>query len=401
MNRANWFKIHSWVGFNLTLLMSFVLITGTLAVVSNELDWLTNPAKRVSPSSALETDWSAIYTSVVQRLPNKKILMLNAPIDPWFSAEVSFYKQKNQLHRAFFHPGNGDYLGEGRWFNWQRFFRMTHRHLMMPTQVGISIVGLLGVLLFISLTTSLVVYKGWWKGFIRLPRRTHAKLYWADIHRLLGVWSIWFIFIISVTSVWYLAEIWGARATYPEPAKPISPAAISDPVMPSIKMFEHMLTAQKQVYPDLILQRVFFPQKSGDAVIFQGQAQAILVRKRANAVSFDPVSGDVLSIYRGTELSTHARISEAADPLHFGTFAGLPSKILYFIFGLILSALAISGTYICGMRLARINRNEQKSARQIWAVISNKLSWFRIVSVSLLTVCSALTCYIFLGFYQG
>lgn len=54
MDRAKWLKVHSWVGFKVSILLCFVLITGTLAVLSHEIDWLTNPAMRISPSSVNE-----------------------------------------------------------------------------------------------------------------------------------------------------------------------------------------------------------------------------------------------------------------------------------------------------------------------------------------------------------
>ena len=103
-----------------------------------------------------------------------------------------------------------------------------------------------------------------------------------------------------------------------------------------------------------------FPQKSGEAVIFQGQASAILVHNRANLISFDPISGEVLTLNHGKQLSVYARISEADDHLHFGTFAGMLSKVIYFIFGVILNALAVTGTYIFGMRVAKIGKSTPK-----------------------------------------
>ncbi len=35
-----WLDLHRWVGLKLSILLSFVLITGTLATVSHEIDWL-------------------------------------------------------------------------------------------------------------------------------------------------------------------------------------------------------------------------------------------------------------------------------------------------------------------------------------------------------------------------
>lgn len=397
MDRAKWFNIHSWVGFKFALLLSFVLVTGTFATVSHEIDWLTNAAKRVSPSTVEQLDWVAVYASALEQVPDKALLNLGAPVDPWFSVELTYYEHHKQLHRQFFHPTTGEHLGDGRWYNWQRFFRMSHRHLMVPTAIGISIVGLLGVLMLLSLITALVVYKRWWAGFLRMPRTHHRKVFWGDLHRLFGVWSLWFVLVIAVTGVWYLAELWGLRATYPERAEATSVVAQEQAVMPTAEAFSAMVAQIREIYPELQIQRVFFPRKAGHAVIFQGQADAILVRPRVNAVSFDPFTAAHLKTIKGEEMSAHVRISEAADPLHFGTFGGLISKLVYFVFGVILSGLAISGTYIYGMRVARINKSEPSQQKRIWRAAIAHMTWGKWISYLSITVCAVLTVLLFGG----
>ena len=87
--------------------------------------------------------------------------------------------------------------------------------------------------------------------------------------------------------------------------------------------------------------------------MLQGQATAVLVRPRANQLAFDPASGELLDQRRGDDLGLHLRISEAADPLHFGTLGGTPTRYVWFLFGAMLSTLSISGVYICGLRVIR------------------------------------------------
>jgi uncharacterized iron-regulated membrane protein len=62
----------------------------------------------------------------------------------------------------------------------------------------------------------------------------------------------------------------------------------------------------------------------------------------------------VLGSYRGEELGLHNRISEAADPLHFGYFGGLTTKIIWFFLGIFMTALSITGFMIYGARLGKI-----------------------------------------------
>lgn len=44
------------------------------------------------------------------------------------------------------------------------------------------------------------------------------------------------------------------------------------------------------------------------------------------------------------------RIVHTVDPLHFGTFGGLATKIIWAVFGLLLTSLAVTGAYIFAKR---------------------------------------------------
>ena len=46
-----WWVVHQWTGLKLSLFMTFILFTGTLAVLSAEIDWVLQPSLRVAPSS--------------------------------------------------------------------------------------------------------------------------------------------------------------------------------------------------------------------------------------------------------------------------------------------------------------------------------------------------------------
>jgi uncharacterized iron-regulated membrane protein len=104
------------------------------------------------------------------------------------------------------------------------------------------------------------------------------------------------------------------------------------------------------------------PDAENGAFVFQGDKSAILVRPRANAVWTAAASGAVRLVADGRDLSVHQRISEMADPLHFGTFGGYWSKFIWFLFGALLTALAVSGVALYGMRLLRTERRAASTA---------------------------------------
>ena len=67
---------------------------------------------------------------------------------------------------------------------------------------------------------------------------------------------------------------------------------------------------------------------------------------------------------KGEALSAHQRISEMADPLHFGAFGGMTTKILWFLFGAVLTGLAATGAMIYSMRLATALAPSERAQRR-------------------------------------
>jgi uncharacterized iron-regulated membrane protein len=347
-----WWIVHQWAGLKFSVLLSFILLTGTLAVFSAELDWLMRPAMRVAPATVEgPVDWPAIARNAAAAHPDYRIQSITAPQASAFAAEVMVERPDGANAYLYAHPTTGAIQGEGHWVGAKRVLRNMHRHLNMPVWIGVPIVGSLSFLLLVSLVTSLIVYKKWWRGLFKRPRRRNARTFWGDFHRLAGVWSLWFVALMIVTGLWYLLEETVARA--PNLPQPAAATATGAPPPDLAGRLAASLAAAQAADPALRIRVVQFPGSNETSFRFEGQKSAILVRDRANAVWTEAVSGRTLLVADGRDLTLHQRISEAADPLHFGTWGGYPAKIAWFLFGLLLTALSVSGAALYAMRLAR------------------------------------------------
>ncbi len=356
-----WFHLHTWIGLKLSILMSFVLITGTLAVFSYEIDWLLNPEMRAS-ESVIEPNWGAAFDTLRAEYPDVDLLSLDRYAGSWFALQAVLNTRWEEIGRLWFDPVTGHLNGSTAWFNVQRFFRMTHRHLMLPTRIGIPIVSALAIPLLLSLISGLMIYKKFWRGFFHLPRTKRKTRIWVgDLHRWLGLWSTWFVLLIVLTSVWYFVEVMGGAAPrFPESAAPATREAVLPATLNGAAINE-MVAKARQELPGLSVQRITFPQSPEGKVLVQGALTATLVRPRSNVVTFDPITLEVLGTYRGEDLNIHQRISEMADPLHFGYFGGLWTKAIWFLFGCAMSALSITGCVIYGKRLLPTRRQLSKA----------------------------------------
>lgn len=348
--RSLWWRVHQWAGLQLSLFLAFILATGTIASLSHEIDWLLTPAMRVAPQQSSPASWGRLTTSAHEAAGDARIEWIYAPSEPWFAVEAVAVRSNGNRFRIQIDPWTAQVRGLTPWFNAQRLFRELHRSLMLPTAIGVPIVTALAFPLLASVVTAFWVYKKWWRGFFRVPRRrkdrrNDGRRFTGDLHRFVGLWSLWFVALIGITGVWYFAEKMGGAAPVPRPPEVLAPAQASG------ARLDALVTKAWYAFPDLRVTSIGFPKGQPGGVVVMGQAKALLVRERANAVMLDPDRQAVVDVVRGEELSLHQRISEAADPLHFGAWGGLPSRIVWFLCGAALTGLAVTGVLIYALRL--------------------------------------------------
>ena len=274
----------------------------------------------------------------------------------------------------FINPYNGEIQGLSQYLNVRRFLREMHRNLMLPTPIGIPIVSTMAFLLLISLITGLLVYKKFWRNFFKLPSKRNLAAFWSGLHRLLGVWSIWFILLVFVTSFWYLYESLGGRApSYRNVLAVHNNSGLS-------LNYHAMQKIAQQANPNLTVTQIIPASNPNRPALFYGETDELLVRARANFIAINTVTGEVVDQANTEQLSIHQKISEMADPLHFGTFGGLVSRIIWFVFGLILTLLSISAMRLYSLKL--ISSFEPHISA--WKRFKNRLGLWYWLSISLI-----------------
>ena len=354
------FMVHSWMGLWFSLLMTFLSITGTLAIFSLEMDWLVHPEMRAAERvDADNVAWGAAFDSLREQYPEYTFYSISRLSENYFNLLAGGRTPWDENVRVWLQPHNGELAGITRWYSIQRFFRELHRNLFMRTSIGVPIVSFLSLPLLISTVAGFIVYRKFWKGFFRKPRwGRNGRILSGDLHRLIGLWTSWFIALIALTSLFYLVESGGYYGWQPWD-RFASPPQISDPlereeIYPanfSGRDIDLAIATAKAELPGLEVAGVGLLANNSNWLQINGKLSAVLVRQRANVVYIDPSDGSVLGSARGEDLSVMGRISEAADPLHFGYFGGLLTRIIWFVLGVGMVAMSITGVIIYAKRL--------------------------------------------------
>jgi len=231
--------------------------------------------------------------------------------------------------------------------SFQDFMRALHYYLFAPGTIPMYVVTSLGFILILSLVTGLITYKKFWRGFFRMPRwHCDRRTWFGDLHRLIGLWSLWFVALIGLTSVWYFVEHAVLNLETPEP---VVGAPMVQQRVTGRQINVWAALAHKQI-PGLAITAISLPYEPGNPVIVQGQWRAWLVRERTNAVFIDPATNQIVGKRVAHDMGIGGRLVHTADPLHFGNFSGLAAKLIWVVFGLLLTGMAGSGAYIYAKR---------------------------------------------------
>lgn len=357
MDTHFWFRIHSFTGIVTGLMLFLICWTGTFAVISYELDWLVTPELRLIDNEG-PINWPAIIDSVQDN--SLEALYVNAhpyggPVSATFLVEGNGYIQR------LYHPNTAQPFADISAFDIQRFFRDLHRRIFYPNPWGLYLVCFFALTMLTSLIAALFFYKRWWRRFFQFKAH-NKRAFFSATHKLGGLWSIWFILIISFTSVWYIYE--SVRFQFIDGvisyAGNSGPAPIQLPKLdphPSVSG-EKLINAVQSAHPELKVHS--FRPNAGGYFYAEGQANQILVRNGANEIWLNPHTLEVAYLQNAENLSAYWLWSDMADPLHFGNFGGLYSKSIWFIFGLLLSFIILSGTYLHGKRIQQSRPNNGK-----------------------------------------
>lgn len=356
MQSKDWFRVHSFTGVVTGLLLFLICWSGTFAVLAQEFDWLLTPEERVAAADTRQS-WGQLEAAVLQAYPAAQIRWLIAPLYAQSAAHAVIDLPEQPMVRVYLDPYSGEVLGHYSYFNLQSFFRSLHMNLFEMRGFGDYLVAFSGVVVMLSLVAALMFYKRWWQRFLTF-RPGRGRALWSEVHKLGGLWSLWFVLVIGSTGVWYLFEM----ARYDIGDGKVAFAGTGDyalnrivaegegPRLPLDELIGHAQAAR----PDLQIRQVR-PNEGEGLVYVDGQSEHWLVRDRANQLLLNAATGQVIYNQVAVDLPAYWRWSDTADPLHFGDFG--TSKLIWFGFGLLFCALILTGIYLHACRLTRGGRS--------------------------------------------
>lgn len=355
---AHW--IHSLIGLKLSLIFSLVLVTGTIAVFAEEIDWLLYSEIRVTPQEQKMNE-GEILERLTEAMPGVGISGFTTSSDRERSAAFATLSPPGGgFQKVWVDPYTGEVKGVTPFLTVGEFLSILHKNLFMPL-IGRALVNVFGVLCLIGLVSGLFTYRRFWKHFFSWPRLGQgSRVFLSDLHKLIGLWGLWFVLIIGVTGSWWFYHnplVFYKLAPQILPAKTIDPqlsredlnklhAGIPTPLSSAV-----IVDAVKKENPNFDVIMLQPPEHSGMAYVVRGTQHDLLTSKWSSAYYVNPYTAEIIGHRLTSEMTPLQRFDNAMVPLHYGTFgysgtADLTVKTIWFVFGLGMSILSISGMVI-------------------------------------------------------
>ncbi|MEM1132122.1 MAG: PepSY-associated TM helix domain-containing protein [Pseudomonadota bacterium] len=351
--RRKLYDLHTWVGFHLTFIMTVVLFTGTIATLSNEIDWLLQHDMRVTPGEQ-QVSWGEMESAIQNYAPDRNIISITEMGSDYFAYRARVVDVLGNQSFVHVNQWTGEVTGETHTFTVQRFFRDLHRYLFMPNFLGLPIVGSMAIILAISLYTGLKTARNWGTLMTRIRTDKGRRILWGDAHKAAGLWSIWFFAVIIITGVWYLVEfgygVAGERLALDQPGITAERVEQIGPIIRD-RPLDDVVAAAQAAFPEQKISSINYPGSATGVFTVQGYRVNPLLRERANRVFLDPVDLSVVKVQKDNDIAAMSYTNEMADPLHFGTFGGLTTKLIWFVFGVFMTGLSVTGVWLTWRRL--------------------------------------------------
>jgi uncharacterized iron-regulated membrane protein len=348
------FSLHRYIGLAVGIILVIIGLTGSLLVFQKELDSILVKQKfeQVIPQSPT-VSLDVVANSVTQAYTNQSDWKLSQFV-LYYDRDiyrVRLSNSKDQQLEVFVNAYTGKILGD-RLRNQSFFGRVYELHYsLLAGPIGFVIVGIAAFLMCILAITGLLLWSGWRNlisGFkIKLNASTKRKNY--DIHKVVGIIALIFLVFTGFTGF-----IWN----FYEQTEPAIYALTSTPKPPEVKS---IVTGKESLAISEIIEKAIatIPEAKPSSISIPTKPDEVFTvylkqpqdaQYYANKVDLDRYSGKVLHVINSKTAKFGDRLLNVFVPMHYGTFGGLPTRILYIFVGLSPTILFMTGLVMYSLR---------------------------------------------------
>lgn len=357
LHRATWLKIHLYLALIAGFFFALMGLTGSISVYREELDELLNPRLVIEQPAGKRQSLDKIISAVQAAHPNRYgSWTLEMPrsahgmITVWFDKPRETYFELYAPLMVSVNPYTAEVVASRFWGQTATTWLLDLHTQLRLDRFGWNAVGLLGLLLMVSIGTGVYL---WWPGLrgiwtsLRVRHNDGMIRLAFDLHRLIGLLSASILLLLAFT---------GFHLSYPSiletltgssgmehggTGRNIVSTAIPNNHPVGLESAEFVARAP---FPRAELRRVTTP--AGDSGIYRinlRQGSEINQRHPYTTVWVDRWSGQVKEVRDPNGFSEGEAFTTWIWPMHTGEAFGATGRLLWFVSGMGLFVLYVSG----------------------------------------------------------
>lgn len=361
--RVLW-RLHSVLGLVVGIPLLVIAITGSILVFKPELEQLLQPELFVSePTPEGRLPFDALHKKVIEAVPGYVFLGWEFYDEPTRSDKITVVPNGSSGGLdVYLNPYTGEVKGvpteeAGRPLGWLRKLHYT----FLADHAGIFVVGILGVLMALLALTGFLIYRKFWTNLFKMRWRSSLRMLSGNLHKRVGVLSSPIFLILAISGAfWNIPHGWRVLTSDHEP-----PSLVGWELGEGVSL-DALIAQSAQELEGFRPTFIRLPNNEGRPLVFFGEieGQSPLRDRYGSIMLFHPKSGEFLRAAPIMEASIWDQLDNAFFTLHFGTFGGLFTRIIYMVVGLAPGVLAVTGGIVWWQRLrqARQRRRAQGAA---------------------------------------
>lgn len=364
-----WSWVHKWSSIVCTVFMLLLCLTGLPLIFHHEIEHLTGKAVEAPPmpEGTPRVSLDKLMAVAKAQHPDRVVQFLFPDEDDenvWFATMTPTPAPTDDFRSVVMDARTGEVLAQPRYDEGFMYVMFKLHVDLFAGLPGMLFLGLMGILLLVAIVSGVVLYSPFMRklDFGTVRRENSLRTKWLDLHNLLGIVTLVWLFVVGATGVintladplikyWQYDQL--SSLLQPYQGKPAVPEAERGSLQAS------MDAAMRQV-PGMKLSFIAFPGTAyssphHNTVFLRGNEpftarliQPVLVDAKTNEVTAAPPS----PWYINTLL--------VSQPLHFGDYGGRPMQIVWAVLDIATIIVLGSGLYLwLGKRQSAPRRREE------------------------------------------
>ncbi len=354
---------HSTLGLFIAALLYLVCISGSLAVFKDDIERWEQPLAQetqLPPISAIEKSFNEVLNDS-QKITEHMYLVFPSESLPRYkiaSEKEGWYLNESGEPDASAYTYFADLLSH------------LHTYLHLPSAIGIYVVSLMGILLSALIISGFLSHPTIIKDAFKWRKQNSARLYETDLHNRLSVWGAPFYLMLAITGAYFgfigllLASF--AQFEYDGDRQAVITEVFGEEPklteQPKYIQLEKIIEAASEIDSGQKLFAVVHDSGTDSQFVelYIQQANRFLY---SEVYRFD-VNGNYLGSDDYLNGSVGKQIGFSTYRLHFGLFFGFSVKLLYFVLGMCLTVICVTGVNIWLLK-----RKHQDFVNPLWAAV--------------------------------